>query len=811
MVMTVLLTNNARSTLLNGINALQTEIRLRAGGGNTFPTITAAGQWFPITIEDALGNIEIMRVIARSGDVFTVKRAQEGTTAKSFSANDVVELRLTVGAMQELVNDTHTNFGRIYMTPADGVDSKIGVPAGYYFNVRSPSDDSYVDEYQNVNGVAVATGKSYPSGALTQAMSEQIDKIGSLDYLSEQLDQIAIDKGWDASFVVDGGKNQHQINNDQAKTNLSIINYVNPKMFGAVGDGVADDTQPLRDCFNYMLANDAIFYDYSESTYNFTENISIIAPNKKITIKGNCRFKSTTSYITFSGSISLIGNIVSPTTQNSRVVPISISSGLVDGDIIAIQNTRPFSFNNYREYYYDGEIKDVLSVSTDSITLKSGLETSYPGGIEDKVYKISPIVLDIDGPIFDCNGFAGVRIQLAADSKFNLDGYNKLNLTNASYGIVFDRVYRSKMTGGKGVKLGLGNSGTDYGIVASNCQDLLIEADYAYGHRHAGAMGGGDVLGAIPNRRVYFEKSKLENSNTIGVHCADIHGNSINCHYKICDIQGLVGLGGEQCYSIENTITVNADEIRVPIFMTEVSGECGSIDDTILDCGKASNICGWASSGTARLNTKPYAFVVRNTKIGSSTNLIGIMSAVSVGVNDSRFIVDGFDFLNGVPATLTRLLTYAESAASGVTAAKPSFIQVTGCKNQLPDSVLLIASDGNLPNVTKRTLEQNGSNANGSWIKQSDGTMICRHRLSATVTFNTAYQGGYKSADLAWTYPKAFIGVPTIMAIALDNASQAMKAKPPTSASVNVFGFSSVSYSSAGVVVDLIAIGRHLS
>ena len=109
-----------------------------------------------------------MRVIARSGDVFTVKRAQEGTTAKLFSANDVVELRLTVGAMQELVSDTHTNFGRIYMTPADGVDSKIGVPAGYYFNVRSPSDDSYIDEYQNVNGVAVATGKSYPSGALTR-------------------------------------------------------------------------------------------------------------------------------------------------------------------------------------------------------------------------------------------------------------------------------------------------------------------------------------------------------------------------------------------------------------------------------------------------------------------------------------------------------------------------------------------------------------------------------------------------------------------------------------------------------------------
>lgn len=252
MVMTVLLTNNARSKLLSGINALQTEIRLRAGGGNTFPTITVTGQWFPITIEDSVGAIEIMRVIARSGDVFTVKRAQEGTTAKSFSANDVVELRLTVGAMQELVSDTHTNFGRIYMTPADGVDSKIGVPAGYYFNVRSPSDDSYVDEYQNVNGVAVATSKSYPSGELTQSMSEQIDRIGSLDYLSEQLDQIAVDKGWDASFVVDAsGKTQQEINDELSSFNGYVFDA---RKLGLIDSKTIDQASAVTAINNYMNA-----------------------------------------------------------------------------------------------------------------------------------------------------------------------------------------------------------------------------------------------------------------------------------------------------------------------------------------------------------------------------------------------------------------------------------------------------------------------------------------------------------------------------------------------------------------------------
>ena len=53
--------------------------------------------------------------------------------------------------------------GRIFQTPAAGVDPITGVPNGYFYNVRSPSNDAYIDEYQNVDGVPTATGKSYPS------------------------------------------------------------------------------------------------------------------------------------------------------------------------------------------------------------------------------------------------------------------------------------------------------------------------------------------------------------------------------------------------------------------------------------------------------------------------------------------------------------------------------------------------------------------------------------------------------------------------------------------------------------------------
>lgn len=56
----------------------------------------------------------------------------------------------------------------VFETPEAGVDPTTGVEDGEYFNVRSPSSDSYIDEYQNIDGVATPSGKTYPSGAYVQ-------------------------------------------------------------------------------------------------------------------------------------------------------------------------------------------------------------------------------------------------------------------------------------------------------------------------------------------------------------------------------------------------------------------------------------------------------------------------------------------------------------------------------------------------------------------------------------------------------------------------------------------------------------------
>lgn len=56
-----------------------------------------------------------------------------------------------------------------------------------------------------------------------QAQGVALDQLDEYyNYLMQRLAQIAVDKGWDASFVVDGDKNQHQINQEQMAFNASI-------------------------------------------------------------------------------------------------------------------------------------------------------------------------------------------------------------------------------------------------------------------------------------------------------------------------------------------------------------------------------------------------------------------------------------------------------------------------------------------------------------------------------------------------------------------------------------------------------------
>lgn len=117
--MAVLLKNNAVSRLAASITTGATSLSVTAGDGAKFPA-PGAGDWFPLTLVKADGSLEILRCTARSGDVLTVTRAQEGTAALAFTSGDRAELRITAAALNTVLggSGSYPQFGGIELVSA---------------------------------------------------------------------------------------------------------------------------------------------------------------------------------------------------------------------------------------------------------------------------------------------------------------------------------------------------------------------------------------------------------------------------------------------------------------------------------------------------------------------------------------------------------------------------------------------------------------------------------------------------------------------------------------------------------------------
>jgi hypothetical protein len=88
----LLYANNAVGTLASAITNAQTSITLNAGQASLFPN-PSAPQVFYATLTDAATQTlkEIVQVTAVSGNIFSVVRGQDGTTALSWNAGDFIE------------------------------------------------------------------------------------------------------------------------------------------------------------------------------------------------------------------------------------------------------------------------------------------------------------------------------------------------------------------------------------------------------------------------------------------------------------------------------------------------------------------------------------------------------------------------------------------------------------------------------------------------------------------------------------------------------------------------------------------------
>ena len=194
----IIYANNAQSTLAEPLISSATVAYLAPGTGSLFPQISG-NQYFWLTFSDASTGMltEIVKVVSLSGDVASIVRAQQGTTALSWNVGDYAANLYTAADATNFVQTTELQ-ANSYAYSAD-----TGTANNYVLNYNppitqvndgmsltfKPANSNTGASYVTINGLPPAQiiseqGFSLPSGQLYAGGMYFITRSGSYWVLS---------------------------------------------------------------------------------------------------------------------------------------------------------------------------------------------------------------------------------------------------------------------------------------------------------------------------------------------------------------------------------------------------------------------------------------------------------------------------------------------------------------------------------------------------------------------------------------------------------------------------------------------------
>lgn len=286
--------NSAFATLAAGINSSATSITLTTGQGARFPSL-GAGDYFYATLIDASNNLEIVKCTARSTDVLTVVRAQEGTTARAFSTGDRIELRVTAQGLVDVSGDLASGVLAIPGTSASGAITRfyedtdngthyVGLKAASSItsslDFTLPSADGTNGQYLQTNGSGGLSFSTVPTtGRILQIVGLQTSTIAGV-----------------ASTTATEVSTSYRLNiTPQSASSKLYVQY----LFTVGGNGsYLENKVSLYRNTTFLVEGNAFCTDYQNNALVFTRGLSFLdTPNTTSAIFYTLRL------VTFSGGV----------------------------------------------------------------------------------------------------------------------------------------------------------------------------------------------------------------------------------------------------------------------------------------------------------------------------------------------------------------------------------------------------------------------------------------------------------------------------------------------------------------------------
>ena len=301
--MPVILKNNAFSALATAITTSDTGIVV--ANGSQFPTITS-GDYFYVTLVSQVGQTEIVKVTARVGNSMTVVRAQDGSSAASFQVGTLVDMRVNVASIADLRDEA--------------TEITIADTGGYYTSGTVEGALQEVSGVKNPKNVAILfadTVLTYTSGLAGTVTTGDVIRTRT--------------EGFSYTVAASAATDQHVTTAGGVKLYVQAgASGYNVKAFGAVGNGVVNDTAAFASAALCAGPSNPIYVPsglYSKSTIANENNYFWVCENALDPSGAN--------------PVSLLGH-VEQSFANRRLISKTANAA---GEFAEVQMNKAFSYS----------------------------------------------------------------------------------------------------------------------------------------------------------------------------------------------------------------------------------------------------------------------------------------------------------------------------------------------------------------------------------------------------------------------------------------------------------------------------------
>lgn len=297
--MSVILKNNVEGFLATTISASDVSLVLQPGDGAAFPN-PVSPDYFYATLVSTGGTVEVVRVTARAGDTLSILRGQDGTTANSFAAGSRLEMRVNAQSVIDTVYSITNYQGASTTNPTTRLDGSALQAGDFYFNTSAAE----VRFYNGVAWQSLTTGSidvqnfvgngTQTTFTLSQAPTGEDNTQVYIKGVYQQKDTYSI-SGLSLIFSTapPAGTTIEVVTLEAlaiGQTSSDLVSYqpagvaavpttvreklretVSVKDFGAVGDGVTDDTVAITNFFNSAISNPGVRHYMDAAVYLVTD------------------------------------------------------------------------------------------------------------------------------------------------------------------------------------------------------------------------------------------------------------------------------------------------------------------------------------------------------------------------------------------------------------------------------------------------------------------------------------------------------------------------------------------------------------